>query len=33
MLAIVKKYIDRRTKSKGNRRLVQKRKKICVPLL
>ena len=31
MPAIVKKYIDRRTESEGNRRLVQKRKEICVP--
>ena len=33
MPAIVKRYIDRPAESEGNRRPVQKRKKICVPLL
>lgn len=34
MRAIVRKYIDRRTESEGNRRLVQKRKTIqCFQLL
>lgn len=30
MRAIVRKYIDRRTESEGNRRLVQKRKTVTV---